>query len=527
MQDIDVIVAGAGHNGLVSACYLAKAGLKVLVLEAHTTPGGMTCTNPMAPEAPEHIINEASIHASMFRMSPINDELELEKKFGLRQRLIDPCHYQLCSDGERSFGMWRDARRTAAEISHFSKKDAEAWLKMSETADAALRIGLPLAFNSPVKPGFDAVFKVLSKAVGNFKHLGPIVKLMTGSHAGTLEELFETDIVRAGLLTGLPFMDFRADLSSFAMVYLSVLQKYGVTMFEGGTGGFPAALIRCLEAYGGSVRCSAKVQQMLVENERVVGVVLENGEEIRAKKGVVTAFSPKTVLNYMLPAGLLDHPTQIKAKFIPTANRGIADYKLNIALKGKITPTRSAAWRKQQGWDGNMRLGTLQWSTYEQGRKAYTDCIRGLVPDVIGGLSQITTEFDPNMAPPGHDTFWFWSGLIPFDPHIGWDKAREEITNKVIKDSARIYDGIEELEIARRPLCPPDIEKRFHAIDGSVYHCDPYITRFGANRPAKGLAGYKIPVKGLYLSGSGTHPSAGICGLPGRNAALTVLKDCN
>ncbi len=524
MQNVDVIVAGAGHNGLVSACYLAKAGLKVLVLEAHQTPGGMTCTNPMAPEAPEHIINEASIHASMFRMSPINDELELEKKFGLRQRLIDPCHYQLCSDGDASFGMWRDPNRTAKEISHFSKRDAQAWLKMSETIDAALRIGLPLAMENPTKPSFESMFKVLTKAVGNFKHLGPIAKLMTGTHAGTLEELFETDIVRAGLLTGLPFMDFRADHSSFAMVYLGVLQKYGVTMFEGGTGGFPAALIRCLEAYGGSVRCSAKVKQMLVENERVVGVVLEDGEEVRAKKGVVTAFSPKMVLNHMLPEGLLDHPTQVKAKFIPTSNRGIADYKLNIALKGKITPTRSAAWRKAQGWEGNMRLGTLQWSTYEDGRKAYTDCIRGLVPDVIAGLSQITTEFDPSMAPPGHDTFWFWSGLIPFEPHIGWDKAREQITNTLVADASRIYDGIEEFEIARRPLCPPDIEKRFHAIDGSVYHCDPYITRFAHNRPAKGLAGYKIPVQGLYLSGSGTHPSAGICGLPGRNAAITLLK---
>ncbi len=525
MQNVDVIVAGAGHNGLVSACYLAKAGLKVLVLEAHQTPGGMTCTNPMAPEAPEHIINEASIHASMFRMSPINDELELEKKFGLRQRLIDPCHYQLCSDGEASFGMWRDANRTAKEISHFSKKDAKAWLQMSETIDAALRIGLPLAMENPTKPSFNALFKVMTKAVGNLQHLGPILKLMTGTHAGTLEELFETDIVRAGLLTGLPFMDFRADHSSFAMVYLGVLQKYGVTMFEGGTGGFPAALIRCLEAYGGSVRCSAKVKQMLVENERVVGVVLEDGEEIRSNKGVVTAFSPKMVLNHMLPDGLLDHPTQVKAKFIPTANRGIADYKLNIALKGKITPTRSATWRKAQGWDGNMRLGTLQWSTYEDGRKAYTDCIRGLVPDVIAGLSQITTEFDPAMAPPGHDTFWFWSGLIPFQPHMGWDKAREQITQTLVSDASRIYDGIEEFEIARRPLCPPDIEKRFHAIDGSVYHCDPYITRFAHNRPAKGLAGYKIPVQGLYLSGSGTHPSAGICGLPGRNAAITLLKN--
>ena len=128
------------------------------------------------------------------------------------------------------------------------------------------------------------------------------------------------------------------------------------------------------------------------------------------------------------------------------------------------------------------------------------------------------------MAPPGHDTYWFWSGLVPFNPNIGWEKAREEITNKVVSDSAKYYDGIEELEIARRPLAPPDIEKRFHAIDGSVYHVDPYVTRFGPGRPAYGLGGYKTPVEGLFLSGSGTHPSAGICGMPGRNAAMTAIK---
>ncbi|WP_423357429.1 hypothetical protein [Pseudomonas citronellolis] len=146
MQQIDVIVAVAGHNSHASACYPTKAGLKVLVLEAHQTPGGMTFPNPMAPERPEHLINEASIHASVF------DELELAKKSGLSQRLIDPCHYPQCSNSEASFGMWRDARRTASEISHFSKKDAQAWLQMSESADAPCASAQPLAgYEIPVK----------------------------------------------------------------------------------------------------------------------------------------------------------------------------------------------------------------------------------------------------------------------------------------------------------------------------------------------------------------------------------------
>jgi phytoene dehydrogenase-like protein len=524
-NDIDAIVAGAGHNGLVAACYLARAGLKVLVLEASPTAGGMTSTNPMAPEAPEHIINEASIHASLFRLSPIAAELELETKFGLRQRLIDPCHVQLSSNGDASIAMWRDANRTAEEIKYFSKKDAQTWLEYSDLIDRAIKIGLPLATTSITRPNIGAVLKVLGGTMRHARHLPAMIRLMTGTHAAVLEELFESDIVRACCLTGLPFMDFKTDLSSFAMVYLGALQSTGISMFEGGTGAFPKALIRCLEASGGEVRTSAPVKEMIVNEGKVVGVRLNSGEEIFAKKGVMTAFSPKTVLNYMLPEGLLDHRMATRAKHIPTNQRGIADYKLNMALKGKIVPTRHQNWRKKMGWGAeDLRLPTLQWATYEEGLKAYRDCTRGEVPDIIAGLGQVTTAFDPSMAPKGHDTYWFWSGLIPADPHMGWEKARDLITERVVKNSAEYYDGIEEFEIARRPLAPPDIAERFNAIDGSVYHVEPYITRFGPGRPAFGFAGYKTPIPGLFLSGSGTHPSAGICGMPGRNAAKTMVK---
>lgn len=524
IDSYDVIVAGAGHNGLVAACYLAKSGLKVLVVEAHDTPGGMTSTNPMAPEAPEHIINEASIHASLFRISPIDNELELTTKYGLRQRIIDPCHVQLAADGDASIAMWRDANRTAEEIRYFSQKDARAWLELSTLVDGALKMGLPMALTSPVKPGFGAIMNVLGRSLPHLTKLKPLVELVTNSHAGVLEELFESDIVRACLLTGLPFMDFKTDTSAFCMIYLAALQSTGISMFEGGTGAFPKALIRCLEDHGGKVRLSAKIDQMLVKDGAVCGVVLKSGEEITSKKGVVTAFSPKMVLNHMLPSDLLDNTQKVRAKRIPTKDRGIADYKLNIALKGKISAHRHQKWRDEKGWGVDMRLPTLQWTTYEEGIKAYDDCIRGEVPDAICGLSQITTGFDESMAPPGHDTFWFWSGLIPVDPKVGWEKARDDITEKTIKRSAEIYEGIESLEIARRPLAPPDIEKRFHAIDGSVYHVEPYITRFGAGRPARGFADYKTPIPGLYLSGSGTHPSAGICGIPGRNAARKFIK---
>jgi phytoene dehydrogenase-like protein len=144
---------------------------------------------------------------------------------------------------------------------------------------------------------------------------------------------------------------------------------------------------------------------------------------------------------------------------------------------------------------------------------------------MIPGLAQLSTAFDPSMAPPGHDTLWYWTPLTPSKPRVGWDEARVAITELAIKDMAQYYEGIEQLEIARRPQVMPDIKKRFWAIDGNVYHVDTFITRMGPMKPAVGFAGYKTPIPGLYLSGGSTHPVAGICGLPGQNAARTLLKN--
>jgi phytoene dehydrogenase-like protein len=524
-RSADVIVVGAGHNGLVAACYLAKAGLDVLVLERYETPGGMTSTNPMAPEAPDHIINEASIHASLFRTTNIDAELELSSRFGLRQRLIDPAHVHLGPDGE-SIAMWRDPLRTVEEIKRFSRKDASAWLELSNMIAKATAIGLPLMQTSPTRPAIRNVLATLRAVASGRRELKEIIRWASLPQAEAIEERFEHPMVRGPLTVNLPFMHFDADLSGWALIYLGVLQKWGVAMFEGGTGAFPAALIRCLEAHGGRVRCSAPVAELIVSGGRVTGVRLDGGEEVIADRAVVTACAPSLVLNQMLPEGILPDRLAHAARHIPTASTGYGNYKLNIALKGKVSLPLHQAWRKSNlpGDRVDLRLPCVTWSTHEQSLLAGERCVRGDVPEMIPGLSQVTTAFDPSMAPAGHDTWWFWSGLVPSRPNESWDVVREQITERVIRDCARYYEGLEELEIARRALTPHDIERRFGTPDGNVYHVDPIVSRFGPARPAPGFGGYKTPVPGLFLSGSGTHPIAGINGMPGMNAARTVIR---
>jgi phytoene dehydrogenase-like protein len=520
-RSADVVVVGSGHNGLVAAAYLARAGLDVLVVEASPTAGGMTSTNPFTPEAPEYTINEASIQASLFRTTTINEDLGLSRKFGLKQTVIDPAHFQLAADGS-SLGLWRDPRKTAEELRYFSKKDAVALLELYEVIDAAVEIGLPMMQTNATRPELMKVYQALKATAKNHKQLVNLARWMTSSQAEAIEDSFEHDMIRAPLLTSLPFMPFDADLSGWSLIYLGVLSKYGVAMFHGGTGSLPKALIASIESNGGRVITSSPVEQIIITGQRATGVRLVGGKEIVARRGVLTACSPRTTLTRLLPPDVLTPKQQNAANHIPTKKRGIADYKLNVALSGRIDMSKHEKWRG----DGiDLRIACNCYHTYEQALQAARACVRGQVPDAIPGLAQVTNAFDPSMSPPGKDLWWFWTGLTPSIPEQGWDVARKMITDSVIKDAEQYYKGVESLEVARRPLALPDIEERFWAIDGSVYHVDPTISRFGPNKPVAGFAGYKTPVPGLFLTGSGTHPVAGISGMPGQNAARTMLKE--
>src|SRR6204780_2223960 len=262
-RSAEVVVVGAGHNGLVAACYLAKAGLDVLVLERWETPGGMTATNPMAPEAPAPLINEASIHASLFRTTKIDSELQLSAKYGLRQRVIDPAHVHINQDGE-SIAVGPDPRRTVDEIRRFSRRDADRWIQLSNIIARATAIGLPMMQTNPTRPEFANVLEAVKAGLAGRRELKEIIRWVSISQREAIEEYFEHPMGRGPLTVNLPFMQFDADLSGWALIYLGVLQKWGVAMFEGGTGAFPAALIRCLEAHGGRVRCSAPVEELIV-----------------------------------------------------------------------------------------------------------------------------------------------------------------------------------------------------------------------------------------------------------------------
>jgi phytoene dehydrogenase-like protein len=271
------------------------------------------------------------------------------------------------------------------------------------------------------------------------------------------------------------------------------------------------------------VHTNSRVQELVVSNDRVTGVRLESGQLVSARNGVLTTCNPVVTLNELLPAGTLDTKLSVRAKDIPIRKTHATSLKINVALEGRVTMKKHEDWRG----DGlDLRKYLIAWHTLEEQDAGWNALVRGQWPDPVPvSCAIIPTAVDPTQAPEGRDNLWLWSGVIPVTPEEPWDDVRDKIGDAVLRDSAQYYEGLDRLEIDRAVLGGPDLETRFNAPAGNVYHVDPLISRFGPLKPAAGLAGYRTPVKGLYLSGAGTHPVGGVCALPGKLAAQTAIRD--
>ncbi len=514
-----MVVVGAGHNGLVSACYLAQAGLRVEVLEASPTIGGMTSTNPTLADAPNHMINEGSIQGSLWRATSIKRDLRLER-YGLREFILPATHAQVDPEGA-SLAIWCDPVRTADEIRRFSPRDATAWLQLARDLDVAMDFVLPYMLSHPTRLSREVIGAAIRKSPKALRHIDPLVRLMSASHAELIAERFEHPLTRGALAAMPPFSWMTQDGTGWALIYVGLLHRIGgVAMFGGGTGGLPKALHNHLLDYRGRVRTGAAVESLTTKAGRVTGVRLATGEEIGAR-AVLTACSPKTTLTRLLPRGMLPEHLARRAEHLPTRLTEGGSLKINIALRGRLTMPRHNL-KRSDGFD--LRVPVTAWNTLEEHISAWEAVVARRWPDPIPVIFTVPTATDPSQAPEGQDTAWIWSGIAPVRAHEPWDDVRDKIGQRVIDAASHYYDGIEELEISRSVLAAPDIETRFNVPDGNIYHLDALFQRFGPLRPALGLGGYRTPVPGLFLTGSGTHPSGGISGIPGQLAAQTVIR---
>jgi phytoene dehydrogenase-like protein len=518
MSETDVIIVGAGHNGLTAGSYLARQGLKVLIVESSDKAGGMTSTNPVLSGAPEHRINEGAMDSSLWRTTNIARELGLHR-FGLQELEVDPPYAFLDPDGS-SLCIHRDPRRTAEEVGRYSRADARAYLELANSLDAAMNVVVPFMNTNPMRPGLGGILGGAAKSALHPTRLGPMAHFFSASHAEFIEERFTDRRIRA-LLAALPcFAPMFEDGTAWVLIYFGLIHRAGVGRFVGGTGAITDALRACYTSLGGQVRFNAVVDGLTMRGGRVTGVQLEDGTELTASK-VITTNNVRIPLTKWLPDGALPDHLAERAAHIPTDSTGASSFKVDLALGGQLQLSGHQDNRR----DGvDLRKPALIWTTFEDHVQAWRDCARGQLPDPLPGVAIVPTAVDPSQAPAGQDTFWFWSGISPVDPVRPWSEQGVPTAERVLTTASKFLDGLTELEIDRQVMTPPDFEKRFRAPDGNVYHVDPTATRFGPLRPAAGLAGYRSPVEGLFLSGGGTHPSAGICGVPGQQAAKAVLR---
>jgi phytoene dehydrogenase-like protein len=519
-KTFDVVVVGAGHNGLTAAAYLQKAGLDVAVVEASPTTGGMTSTYATLPGAPHHLINEGAIQHSLIRTSTIERDLNL-RRYGLREVPADPAHLHLGPDGE-SLGVWHDPARTAEELGRFSRKDAVAFIEMTEALDLITDAMLAYMHTHPTRPNVRSLLRGAARMARHPKQLIGVSRFFSVSQAQIIDELFESPLIR-GALAQMPTFDWmRRDGTAWGMIYVALVHRTLSARYVGGTGALPKALEACLLDHGGTVRTSAAVDQVLLDAGRARGVRLETGEELFAGT-VLAACDPKTAFR-LLPDGALPHRLERAAHHIPTSTTGAGHLKLNIALRGKLSLPRHSERRDD---DLDLRAPLTCWHTFEEHVAGWDTAVRGDWPARQPFLACIPTALDPTQAPEGQDTLWIWSGVVPVNSRADWDAAGAAVAKRIVADCADYYTGIEDLIVDQELLTPADIADRFHASDGNVFHVDPSLQRFGPLRPAIGLADYATPVSGFYVGSGGMHPSAGICGIPGQLAARSILGSLN
>jgi len=513
----DVIVIGGGHNGLVAACYLARAGRNVTVLEASETYGGMTSTNPVIPEAPNHRINEGGMDVSLLRETRIIEDLQLGQ-VGFQMIDVDPIYAFLQPDGA-SLCIWKSPEKTAEEIKRFSMKDARAYIDMANDLELMMAMTVPYMRNHPIRINVWEMFLGFLKLLRHPRRALGLSRFISASHAEYIEENFEHPMVRGPLAAVVPFLPIQDQATAWMLIQFGFMHKKGVARIRTGSGGLTDALARRLAASGGRIRTSAMVERIIVENERAVGVRLVGGEELRAP-AIVAACNIRNTLQDLLPQDALSDREKSQARFMPIASK-MSSFKLDIALGEQVRMSRHQKWRNN---DVDLRKCGLCWAGYEDHIRAWEACARGELPDPIPSFTLIPSANDPTQAPAGMDTIWNWSGVVPTQVNGGWEQHKARAADLTMRDMLQYIDNAESAQIGRRVMSVDDLSKRFNVPNGNVYHVDTGISRFGPFRPSPAFAGFTTSVPGVFLSGGSMHPSAGIAGIPGMLAAKTVLR---
>jgi phytoene dehydrogenase-like protein len=503
-DEADVVVAGAGHNSLITAAYLARAGLEVIVVEARDVIGGNTVTEDLTLPGFRH--DSCSSAHVLIQSNPLlrNNELGLDR-YGLRYVFTDPAVVMPFADGA-SITMWRDRARTAVELERFSARDAAAYLALLGEWDAGLKqVNGRVANLPPTRPAED------TEASRSY------VKLNAMSARDVVFERFEHEHVRSFIL----WLSF-ATIQDVAGPGTGILpfsvtagrQEFGWATPIGGSGRLPEALARLIQEHGGKVVTGAPVTEIVVEKGRATGVVTASGDRYRARRAVLSTIHAARLPEVLPPDALPDDFTAAMGRWRP----GLTLFAVHLALRAVPSFRARDGWRASTaGAYGSSGGLAAQIAAHRDGRTFDED------PWVLVVNSCVV---DPERAPGGGATLKLLTIAPRTLAHGDWGEEKERFGRALVRHVAERMDFEPDDALAVLGECPVDLEERNpHNYLGSCHGGELSPEQSGLNRPAPGYSGYRMPVEGLYQTGATTHPGGSVSGRPGRNAARVMLSD--
>jgi phytoene dehydrogenase-like protein len=514
MEDADVVVAGAGHNSLITACYLAKAGYRCLVLEANGRAGGGAVTEELL--LPGYAVDTCATGHTLIRTNPllVDDELGIVADHGLTYVDPDPVAHVAFPDGDH-FTMSLDREATVAEFGRFSREDARAYERLLDDYDAVKHV----FFRSQHTPvGFGPS---LDQLLADHEHGRVWQRKRMLSAWDVIRTEFESKQARAFLL----WMAFQTsqppDVPGTGMLAYSVVfgrQHHGWSVLRGGSGRLVDALVAYIESHGGEVRCGHPVSRLLVEGGRCVGVETEAGDRFGAHRAVVSTIHVSQLLP-MAPPGSWPEELQYAVK---TYDFGIPGF--GVYCVADVPPE----FETPAGPVTAVSAGTVGWP--EDVLRLGFDLRHGrFVSDVPWLLVATPTLVDPGRAPAGHHTVKLLSHQVyelPEGPD-GWQEAKDLHGRRQLAHLRRFAPRFtDDHLLAIVVKAPPDFEAaNRHMVHGAFHGGDRGVAQSGPGRPAPGWASHRMPLAGLYQTGATTNPGGSITGVPGRNAARVVLTD--